>query len=105
MKNILSLFCLLLTVSLPTTTFAHDGEGDNDNNARRYRYAIRGVVTDEYDDPMPGATVRIVGTTFGAGTNSKGEFTIRLDEEKRYTLQVGRVGNVGGQYLKIMKFK
>lgn len=82
----------MLTVALSIPAFANGSEDDNDNNARRYRYAIKGVVTDEYDDPMPGATVRVVGTTFGAGTNSKGEFTIRLDEEKRYTLQVSFMG-------------
>ncbi|NDV82988.1 TonB-dependent receptor [Bacteroides sp. 51] len=92
MKNIISLFSLLLTVALTTTVFANGGEGDNDNNARRYRYAIKGVVVDEYDQPMPGATVRLVGTTFGAGTNSNGEFIIRLDETKDYNLQVSFMG-------------
>jgi outer membrane receptor for ferrienterochelin and colicins len=81
----------LLTVAVTTAVFANDGEGDNDNG-RRYRYAIKGVVVDEHDQPMPGAAVRIVGTTFGAGTNSNGEFIIRLDEVKKHTLQVSFVG-------------
>ena len=92
MKKRVSLFCLLLAVALTTTVFANNSEGDNDNNARRYRYAIKGVVLDEYDQPMPGATVRIVGTTFGAGTNSNGEFIIRLDETKDYNVQVSFMG-------------
>jgi len=79
-------------VAVTTTVFANDGEGDNENNASRYRYAIKGVVVDEYDQPMPGAAVRVVGTTLGAGTNSNGEFTIRLGEAKKYTLQISFMG-------------
>lgn len=41
---------------------------------------------------MPGATVRVQGTTFGAGTNSDGEFVIRLESAKEYTLLVSFVG-------------
>lgn len=92
MKSIIRVFCLLLAAAVTATVFANNGEVDNDNNGRRYRYVIKGVVVDEYDQPMPGAAVRIVGATFGAGTNSNGEFIIRLDEAKKYTLQVSFVG-------------
>jgi outer membrane receptor for ferrienterochelin and colicins len=79
-------------VAATPTVSANAGEGDNDENGRRYRYVIKGVVVDENDQPMPGAAVRIVGTTFGAGTNSNGEFIIRLDEAKQHTLQVSFIG-------------
>lgn len=89
MKKILSTLCLLLTVAA-TAVFAKGM--DDDENEKRYRYAIKGIVVDEDDQPMPGAAVRIVGTTFGAGTNSDGEFVIRLGDTKNYTLQVSFVG-------------
>lgn len=41
---------------------------------------------------MPGATVRVLGTTFGAGTDSDGEFVIRLENAKEYTLLVSFIG-------------
>ncbi|WP_158827708.1 TonB-dependent receptor [Mucilaginibacter lacusdianchii] len=37
---------------------------------------IKGVVVDETGEPLPGATVKIKGTTKGGITNEKGEFTI-----------------------------
>lgn len=90
MKKIISLFCLLLAMVTTVTVKAED-VNDNDN-AERYRYAIKGVVVDERNQPLPGAAVHIVGTTFGAGTNSSGNFVLRLDEAKKYTLQISFIG-------------
>lgn len=68
-------------------------DNTNDNaNEKRYRYAVKGVVVDENNQPIPGATIRVVGTTLGAGTNSAGEFVIRLDDMKTYTIQVSFIG-------------
>ena len=53
------------------TVFAEEVD-ERDSN--RYRYSILGDVVDENGQPMPGATVRVLGTTFGAGTDSDGEF-------------------------------
>ena len=39
---------------------------------------LQGVVLDEEDQPLPGVTVVIEGTTFGVSTNAKGEFSITL---------------------------
>lgn len=81
----------MLTVAATTTTVFANAMND-DENEKRYRYAITGRVVDEDNRPMPGAAVRIAGTTFGAGTNSDGEFIIRLDAAKEYTLQISFVG-------------
>ncbi|SHM72549.1 SusC/RagA family TonB-linked outer membrane protein [Chitinophaga sp. CF418] len=40
-------------------------------------FLLRGKVTDENGVPLPGATVAIKGTTNGAITNEKGEFTLQ----------------------------
>ncbi len=88
MKKILSTTCLWLAVAVTASVFAVE---DNDSQ-KRSRYLIKGVVVDEREQPMPGATVRVAGTTFGAGTNSEGEFVIRLDDMKKYTLQVSFIG-------------
>lgn len=82
------LFMLLLVSSLFSPLQAIDDEGED----KRYRYLIRGVVVDENDEPLPGAAVRVANTTFGAGTNTNGEFSIRLSEGKKYTLQVSFIG-------------
>ncbi len=79
------LFILLLFVSSFLFPLHASDEG-------RYRFLIQGVVTDENDEPMPGVSVSIANTTFGAGTNNDGEFSIGLNEEKKYTLQVSFIG-------------
>ena len=71
------------------TVFAEEVD-ERDSN--RYRYSILGDVVDENGQPMPGATVRVLGTTFGAGTDSDGEFVIRLENAKEYTLLVSFIG-------------
>lgn len=87
-KVFVLLFCMI-TVAM--TTVRADNINDR-SDANRYRYAIRGIVTDENGLPMPGATVRILDTTFGAGTNTGGEFTVRLENTREYILQVSFVG-------------
>ncbi len=78
----------LLAAAVPTV-FAEEVD-ERDSN--RYRYSILGDVVDENGQPMPGATVRVLGTTFGAGTDSDGEFVIRLENAKEYTLLVSFIG-------------
>lgn len=84
------IFLLLLLLTAMTSLVFADGKEDSEDAG--YRYVIKGIVIDETGTPLPGATVRVVGTTFGAGTNSKGEFEIRLNKEKDYSLQVSFVG-------------
>ena len=82
----------LLLFLLVVTTASIFSEDINDRTVSRYRYQIKGIVADEKGQPMPGAAVRVVGTTFGAGTNTDGEFVIRVEDAKEYTLQVSFMG-------------
>ena len=44
--------------------------------------SIAGLVTDESGSPLPGATVKIKGTTHGAVTDAEGRYTIRVPNEE-----------------------
>lgn len=52
---------------------------------------VHGIVVDEQGEPLPGATVVIVGSNTGTSTNIDGEFVIRVDAESP-VLQVTYVG-------------
>lgn len=52
---------------------------------------IGGRVVDEKGDPLPGASVRIEGTTYGAMTNAEGYYTVTLPEGN-YKMAVTFVG-------------
>ena len=78
---------MLLTVAV-ATVFAEGTTGGDD----RYLYAVKGIVTDENGQPLPGAAVKVTGTTFGAGTNTDGAFILRFEDRKERTLKVSFVG-------------
>lgn len=87
MKQIVCTLCLLLAA------FTARAEGILENEADdRFPYYICGTVVDENGHPLPGAAVKIVGTTFGAGTNSKGAYTLRVADLKTRTLLVSFMG-------------
>lgn len=52
---------------------------------------VHGMVVDEQGEPLPGATVTIVGSTSGTSTNIEGEFDLKVDAESP-VLQVTYVG-------------
>lgn len=52
---------------------------------------VKGVVVDEDDEPLPGASVRVKGTSYGVSTNPNGEFEIKIDSEHP-VLSVSYVG-------------
>ena len=47
---------------------------------------IKGVVKDEREQPLPGVTVLIKGTTIGVATDSKGEFSLTTVKQDSLTL-------------------
>ncbi len=53
---------------------------------------IRGKVTDENRQPLPGASVSIVGTTLGSTTDANGDFIILSLKPGTYTAKVNYVG-------------
>ncbi len=53
---------------------------------------VKGVVTDEKGEPLAGASVWVKGTVVGAGTNAKGEFSLKLSLKKKCVLRVSFMG-------------
>ena len=88
MKKLISTLCLLFVI---TGMVWADTVTDNDTE-KDYRYLIRGVVVDENGQPMPGAAIRVLGSTFGAGTNTSGEFVIKLEDMEERTLRISFMG-------------
>lgn len=89
MKSFLGNILFLLLLTVPSgTVFAEDKELEVG------RYTVKGTVVDENGDPLPGASVWVVGATIGAGTNANGEFAIRLNEGREYTLRVSFTGYI-----------
>ncbi|OIQ29951.1 MAG: hypothetical protein BM564_04045 [Bacteroidetes bacterium MedPE-SWsnd-G2] len=74
MKNIFSIF-LLLTCAI---TFAQT--------------TVKGTVTDETGQPLPGANIIVVGTTTGAISDFDGNFIITIDQEPPFTIKISSVG-------------
>jgi TonB-linked SusC/RagA family outer membrane protein len=52
---------------------------------------VKGVISDENGQPLPGAVVRLKGTTIGAAAGSKGEFTINVPDDNR-VLVISMIG-------------
>ena len=69
------LYVLLLAVTSVTASATNGDEAPP-------RYKVQGIVYDENGESLPGASVVVVGTTLGAGTNSDGEFDIAVKENK-----------------------
>lgn len=84
MKQFISIFFLLMTVASATVF------GIDPNEAPRY--SIKGIVLDREGLPLPGASVMVMGTTIGAGTNTDGEFNIVLRKPGKQTLQISFIG-------------
>ncbi len=56
-------------------------------------YRIKGIVLDkETGDPLPGATVTLEGTRYGAVTNKEGKFIIDNIDYRKITLKVTYIG-------------
>jgi TonB-linked SusC/RagA family outer membrane protein len=52
---------------------------------------IRGKVTDENGDPLPGASILVAGTSMGTSADENGIYVLELDEDT-YTLEVSYIG-------------
>ena len=53
---------------------------------------ISGTVWDNNRQPIPGATIMIVGTNWGTTTDAKGEFELQGIENGTYTVQISSIG-------------
>ncbi len=53
---------------------------DNGNDGKELqRISVRGKVTDEKGEPLPGVSVKVAGTNEGTSTNNKGEYSILVE--------------------------
>ena len=84
MRKILRILFLMLTVA-STSLYAVEDDG-------YIKYQLKGTITDNEGNPLPGASVMVVGTTIGAGTNSSGEFSIQLKESRTVVLRISFMG-------------
>lgn len=55
------------------------------------KITVKGKVVDKENIPLPGVTVKVVGTSMGTATNMDGAFTLELPEGK-YSLEFSFVG-------------
>src|SRR5687768_3267797 len=53
---------------------------------------LYGQITDAAARPVPGASIYIANTQFGAVTDSAGQFVIKWVPEGRYTIRVSAIG-------------
>ncbi|MEN8156884.1 MAG: carboxypeptidase-like regulatory domain-containing protein [Bacteroidota bacterium] len=65
---------------------------DPDNQPRSMQSTIRGLVTDEKNKPLSGATVQVEGTSIGAITQLEGTYVLRNLSEGAVTLEVSYIG-------------
>lgn len=70
------------------------------NSNKQVAETVSGKVLNENGEPLPGATVRLVGTTIGVTTDINGEFSIEANENDRieisfvgYLKQIILIGN------------
>lgn len=53
---------------------------------------VKGQVTDDTGQPIPGANIIVVGTTTGTITDFDGNYTLNVDQQPPFTIQVSSVG-------------
>ena len=93
------IFMMLLGVLSTLYTTAETGrlyENNEDDNATTRRF--KGVVLDENGTPLPGASIVVIGTTIGAGTNTQGEFTLSLRDKGFPILRASFIGYTPVEY-------
>lgn len=100
MKHFLTILLCALSTSYATaeTGRCSDNRHDDNNSSVTTGRRIKGVVLDENGSPLPGASVIVVGTTIGAGTNTQGEFTLNLRDKGFPLLRASFIGYTPGEY-------
>lgn len=54
---------------------------------------VSGTVTDvDTAEPVPGVNIKIMGKSFGSSTDFDGNFTLKVDEDLPYSLEISAVG-------------
>lgn len=84
-KSYFKIIILTIVTLCLTTLTSHNVQAQSDSLK-----LVKGVVTDEYLIPVENATVRVAGTSRGASTNAKGEFSIRVANGDK--LEISHIG-------------
>ena len=53
----------------------------NDTENKKYKYEVKGKVSNEQDEPIPGAAILLKGKTIGTVTNMQGEYELGMNEK------------------------
>jgi TonB-linked SusC/RagA family outer membrane protein len=80
----LSLSVVVLTAATPVC-YGATGKHLHIQSGINAPVTIRGVVTDEKGDPMPGVSVSLTGTQIGAVTDIKGSYTLNIPDNTAAT--------------------
>ncbi|HEU4497321.1 MAG TPA: carboxypeptidase-like regulatory domain-containing protein, partial [Flavobacterium sp.] len=54
--------------------------------------SISGVITDDKNQPLPGATIKVAGESTSTSTDADGKFTLKPKKQPPFTLQISSVG-------------
>lgn len=86
------IFCLLSGVaqsSMATQSQSHKA-ADGFNQVEQEKFKISGKVLDVHGEPLPGASIQVVGSTRGVTTDMDGSFSIEADKGEK--LEVSFLG-------------
>lgn len=74
---ILSLCALLSVTGMADATFAQNSQGKSVSSApSNPRITIKGRITDDHDEPLPGANVLVKGTSIGTSADADGNYSL-----------------------------
>ena len=73
-KSLVLSLCILLSVTgFTDTAFAQNSQGKGVSGApANPRITIKGRITDDHDEPLPGANVLVKGTSIGTSADADG---------------------------------
>lgn len=86
MKSLGNILAVMCTVVFATTVFAEN------ESSSIYKYQLSGQVIDERGLSIPGVSVVVKNTTIGTGTDSKGNFILRLKDKRDVVLVFSCIG-------------
>jgi len=56
------------------------------------QYVLKGAVTNQYDEGIPGVRIYVKNTTYGVITNQNGEYFIEFDKKQTYLINYRAIG-------------
>lgn len=102
--GVLSLLLLLINRQLPAQDIRDKAKTETIQQApevnvvKSFSKIIRGVVKDEYNEPLPGVNVILKGTVQGTSTDADGRFELTADFDKHDVILFSFIGYVPKEY-------